>query len=244
MACRAPQSRWSDPHLAGAERVRTRAEAEVVRQQQRADAASLARAQRRFDAATAGRAAARARLTEAERRALSLTQGRDTLLTGQLAALEAQRRQDLDRLAEAEAEHRTMLDGRAATIRTTVAADPAYVAPDDGLLTRLRALKALTADPWVGAVVFLLEVFFAGIELAAVFAKLLSFVPATYATRLAQDDQIRQVTTAPARSRRCSKGLWRLTLTMPCPETPMLRERSRQPTHLHPSILLRRRPSR
>lgn len=182
--------------LTGAERVHARAEAEVVRQQQRADAASLARAQRRFDAATAGRAAARVRLTEAERRALSLTQGRDTVLTGQLAALEAQRRQDLDRLAVAEAEHRTMLDGRAATIRTTVAADPAYVAPDDGLLTRLRALKALTADPWVGAVVILLEVFFAGIELAAVFSKLLSFVPATYATRLARADHLRQASTA------------------------------------------------
>lgn len=39
----------------------------------------------------------------------------------------------------------------------------------------------------------LLEVFLAGIELAAVFAKLLSFVPATYATRLARADQLRQV---------------------------------------------------
>lgn len=33
-----------------------------------------------------------------ENRAISLAQGRDTALTGQLAALDAQRRQDLERL--------------------------------------------------------------------------------------------------------------------------------------------------
>ena len=44
--------------------------------------------------------------------------------------------------------------------------------------------------------VLLLEAFFAGIELAAVFAKLLGFVPSTYATRLAREDRLRQVATA------------------------------------------------
>lgn len=190
-----PATAGAATELARAERIRERAEAEV-RQRRRADGASPARAQSRLGAATAARDAARVRLTEAERRALPLAQGRDTVLTGQLGALDAQRRQDLDRLAVAEIEQRTMVDGWTAAVRAAVAADPAYAAPDDGLLARLRALKALTADPWVGAVVFLLEMFFAGIELAAVFAKLLSFVSTTYATRLAREDQLRQVATA------------------------------------------------
>lgn len=182
--------------LARAERDRERAEADATRLARRADAPSLARARRRLEATTAERDAAHVLLAEMEKRAISLTQGRDTTLAGQLFALDAQRRQDLERLAAAEAEQGTMLNGRAATVQAAVAADPAYAAPDDGLLARLRALKALTADQWVGAVVLLLEVFFAGIELAAVFSKLLSFVPATYATRLAREDQLRQIATA------------------------------------------------
>ncbi len=49
-----------------------------------------------------------------------------------------------------------------------VEADPAFVPANDGLLARIRALKTLTTDPWTFMVVLLLEVFFAGVELAAV----------------------------------------------------------------------------
>lgn len=178
--------------LARAEAARARAEAEVARRQRRTDDTGLARAREALATAVSEWNSARARLNEAQGRALMQGQGRDTTLAAQLTALDAQRRQDLDRLTRIEFEGNRLMDARPAIIRATVEANPAYSTLDDGLLARLRALSTLTADRWVLTVVLLLEAFFAGIELAAVFSKLLSFVPATYATRLAQEDHLRQ----------------------------------------------------
>lgn len=76
-------------------------------------------------------------------------------------------------------------ESREASIRDTLVRDPGYAPPDDGLLGRLKALKGLTADPFIFWTVLLLDAVFVAIELATVLSKVMTFVPAAYALKLA-----------------------------------------------------------
>ena len=90
-----------------------------------------------------------------------------------------------------EDELRAKSDNREALIRQAVMDDPSFVGREDGFLARFMALKRLTSDMSVLAVVLLLDAALFGIELAAVLAKMATFIPATYATLLARDDYLR-----------------------------------------------------
>lgn len=97
-----------------------------------------------------------------------------------LRAIEARR----DQL---EAEHRRLTQNREAIVRAAVEADPVHVRIEEGFIAHVRALKRLAADPEILIVFFLFDAAFFSIEAAAVLAKIASFVPTTYATRLALD---------------------------------------------------------
>src|SRR5262249_27671853 len=65
---------------------------------------------------------------------------------------------------------------------------------DEGLLARLRALKKLTEDSWTAMMVLMLDLMFMGIELGAVMAKMLGFIPMQYSRELARQEILGAVT--------------------------------------------------
>ncbi len=117
-------------------------------------------------------------------------------------ALEAMRQQAHDqlpvfetRLAEEQAKRSALNDeltrltrDRGAAIRATIEKAPDYVAYDNGLLTQIKILDQIAQEnPKVGWVILLIDVTAFGLELAAVLAKVTSFLPTTYAALLARD---------------------------------------------------------
>ncbi len=84
---------------------------------------------------------------------------------------------------------------RAEAIRDALEAAPNRLPEDVGLLAQIAALEQIAqADPKVAAVIIILiDVTSFGFELAAVLAKITSFVPTTYAALLARDAYMRTV---------------------------------------------------
>jgi hypothetical protein len=77
---------------------------------------------------------------------------------------------------------------RASAIRKAVENAPDYVHADDGFLARLRVLQHLgQEDSMTKAWILLIDAVSFGFELAAVLAKVTSYVPTTYAALLARD---------------------------------------------------------
>ena len=93
-------------------------------------------------------------------------------------------RADLDRLTT----------GRDNTIRTAVEKAPNHIPAETGLLSKLVVLEHIAqADPKIAAVIILIDLTSFGFELAAVLAKVTSFVPTEYAARIARDSYMRIV---------------------------------------------------
>ena len=79
-------------------------------------------------------------------------------------------------------------------IRAAVEAAPNYVPYDKGLLAQITALNEVArASPKIAAVIILVDVTSFGFELAAVLAKVTSYVPTTYAALLARSAYMRVV---------------------------------------------------
>ena len=112
---------------------------------------------------------------------------------GELIAIKKERQ---DRLAMVEGELKRFTENREAIIRSAFEADPSYQKKEEGFLANWQGLRRLTADPYVLFVVLLFDLGLFGIELAAVLAKIATFVPATYATIIAHGDFLRAYKTA------------------------------------------------
>jgi hypothetical protein len=81
--------------------------------------------------------------------------------------------------------------GRGDAIRAAVEKAPNHVPLDNGLLSQLKVLEKLAAeDATVKWLIILIDVVSFGFELAAVLAKVTSYVPTTYAMLLARDAYI------------------------------------------------------
>ena len=79
-------------------------------------------------------------------------------------------------------------------IRAAVEAAPNYVPYDNGLLTQITVLDQIARDnPKIKAVIILVDVTSFGFELAAVLAKVTSYVPTTYAALLARSAYMQAV---------------------------------------------------
>ncbi len=101
-------------------------------------------------------------------------------------------RQDLAaRLAAAEAALAELTASRQRVLRNAIESDPNYKSRDTGFLASWKALLKLASDPWVALVIFLIDAAAFFLELSAVISKTTTFVPATYATLIAQDDLLR-----------------------------------------------------
>lgn len=81
--------------------------------------------------------------------------------------------------------------GRAEAIQEEIDKSPARVERASGILAQLKALRRLADDPVVGAFILLIDVISFGLELAAVLAKVTTFIPSTYAALLARNSFMR-----------------------------------------------------
>jgi hypothetical protein len=87
-----------------------------------------------------------------------------------------------------------LISGRENAIRRAVEESPQHARADDGFLAQVRVLEELgQEDKMVGWILILFDVASFALELAAVLAKVLSFVPTTYAGLLARDDYMGDV---------------------------------------------------
>ncbi len=81
-----------------------------------------------------------------------------------------------------------LTQGRGDAIRAAIEKAPNHVGLDNGLLAQLTVLEQIAqANPKIAAVIILIDVISFGFELAAVLAKVTSYVPTTYAALLARD---------------------------------------------------------
>lgn len=105
-----------------------------------------------------------------------------------LAEIAIQRKEKEERLAIVEAEFKKREQDRDRVIRTAFENDPAYHAKENGFLARLEGLERISAQFHVKFVVVIFHIGLFGIELAAVLAKIATFIPASYTTILAWHD--------------------------------------------------------
>ena len=145
----------------------------------------VAIARRNLDALNRDVAAAQERLSALQNRRDGAAQRLTGTADGRLKDTKAVRDAAELRVRTLDAAIAKRTESREASIRDALVRDPGYASPDDGLLSRLKALKALTADPFIFWTVLLLDAVFVAIELAAVLSKVMTFVPAAYALKLA-----------------------------------------------------------
>ena len=87
-----------------------------------------------------------------------------------------------------------LTQGRGDAIRAALDKMPNHVRRDDGLLAQITVLELIAqGDSKIAAVIVLIDVISFGFELAAVLAKVTSYVPTTYAALLARDAYLRVV---------------------------------------------------
>ena len=87
-----------------------------------------------------------------------------------------------------------LTQGRGDAIRAALEKAPNHVRLDDGLLAQITVLESIAqGDSKIAAVIVLIDVISFGFELAAVLAKVTSYVPTTYAALLARDAYLRVV---------------------------------------------------
>jgi hypothetical protein len=77
---------------------------------------------------------------------------------------------------------------RARTVRTAFENDPTYRGKEEGFLARLEGLDRISQHFHVKFVVVIFHIGLFGIELAAVLAKIATFIPSSYTTILAWHD--------------------------------------------------------
>ena len=140
-----------------------------------------------LDAARARFAALRKQLSSSSEATKQKSQDQLPTFEADLATENARLDSLKDQLARLEA-------GREDAIRAAVENAPNHVALDDGLLAQITALEHIAQeDSKIAAVILLIDLTSFGFELAAVLAKVTSFVPTTYAALLARDAYMRAV---------------------------------------------------
>lgn len=129
------------------------------------------------------------RQVETLREALKDTSlGKRSVAEAKLAEIATQRKAKEARLALVEAEFKKRERDRDDVVRTAFENDPAYQAKETGFLARLEGLDRISAQFHVRFVVTIFHIGLFGIELAAVLAKIATFIPANYTTILAFSD--------------------------------------------------------
>lgn len=134
---------------------------------------------------------ARARLaaTRDQRRGDIAQQATDA--QARLAALQVPKEEFEAKLKANTEERARLIADHGKTITAEVSLDPMRATATSGFLGKVKALWRISADPVIGFVTVLFDIFFFSIEMAAIVSKLATFVPSTYATRLARTEHFR-----------------------------------------------------
>lgn len=151
-----------------------------------------ANARRRLQEITEALSAARVRLDAAMPRGTSATKESKAGIGEQRKSLEAALTAEEAKFSAFRDHLVALRSDREATLRSRVEGAPNHVPRDDGFLARIVALERMAeADRKIAAVILLLHLTSFGFELAAVLAKITSFVPTAYATLLAKGAYLR-----------------------------------------------------
>lgn len=150
----------------------------------------IASAKRKLESATQDIEAAQKQI-ETLREALKDVGGsKRAAAEAKLPEIAIQRREKEQRLAIVEAELKKREHDRDRVVRTAFENDPGYHPREEGFLARLQALERISHQFHVKFVVIIFHIGLFGIELAAVLAKIATFIPTSYTTILAWNDVV------------------------------------------------------
>jgi hypothetical protein len=121
---------------------------------------------------------------------------RTSAARNRIADLNRQRADEARQLSEMTAAHLTRSADRDRLVQEAIRNDPNFIPREEGLLTRLKALRELMNEPAVAAMVYLLDFLLVLLELAAVLGISLAFTPSTYALLVLERELKRSVETA------------------------------------------------
>jgi hypothetical protein len=140
--------------------------------------------------------AARARLEHGRQQATSASQTTKQESLARVPDFEASLGAENAKLATLQEHLANLTRDRDTTIRKAIEQAPNFVPRDTGLLSQIKALEVIaTDDPKIAWVIILIDLVSFGFELAAVLAKVTSYVPTTYAALLARDAYMSAVRT-------------------------------------------------
>ena len=106
----------------------------------------------------------------------------------QTTAFEQALTAETQQLDQTRQDYEAKLAGRNAAIQRAIESAPDYVPPATGFLTQIKLLEEIAGhDNKVTTIIILIDVVSFGFELAAVLAKVTSYVPTTYASLLASE---------------------------------------------------------
>lgn len=154
----------------------------------RAAVEQLAQARSHAREIAAALAAARTRLETLRKSHVADADAARKRSDGQLPGFETALHAEEARLASLRQTLATAKHDRDGDIRSALEKTPDYVRPDDGFLAQIVTLGHIAdSDPKIATVILLIDLVSFGFELAAVLAKITSYVPTTYAALLARD---------------------------------------------------------
>lgn len=131
---------------------------------------------------------ARARLDSLRAAASSNNDAAMQHATEQLPSFEASLKAETDKLTGLKDELAKLIAGRDAEIRKAVENAPNYIGYDNGLVSQIRVLEALSGkDRKIAVLIVLVDVVSFGLELAAVLSRVTGYAPTTFAALLARD---------------------------------------------------------
>lgn len=160
----------------------------------RAALEQAAGAKRRLQDATDALTNARTRLDAIVPRTATVPKDAKSGASEQRKLLEASLTAEDAKLKTMRDEFATLKGNREAAISKAVERAPNHVARDDGLLAHITVLERMAReDTTIAVVIALIHLTSFGLELAAVLAKITSYVPTSYATRIACDAYLRAV---------------------------------------------------
>jgi hypothetical protein len=138
--------------------------------------------------------AARARLADLRRKAPVASDTTVQQTQNQLSSFQESLNAENDKLSKLKDELAKLIEGRENAIRKSIEHAPDHVGLDDGFLTQIAVLERIAQeDRKIAAIILLIDLVSFGFELAAVLAKVTSYVPTTYSALLASGGYMRVV---------------------------------------------------
>jgi hypothetical protein len=138
--------------------------------------------------------AARSRLADLRKKAPVASETTEQRTHNQLSSFQGSLNAENDKLSKLKDELAKLIEGREDAIRKAIERAPDHVGLDDGFLTQIAVLERIAQeDRKIAAIILLIDLVSFGFELAAVLAKVTSYVPTTYSALLASGGFMRVV---------------------------------------------------